>query len=59
MSQENRWEGVIRPYTQDDVERLGGSIKIEYTLAKTGAEKLWRKLNTQNYVSALGALTGN
>ena len=44
MSQENRWEGVIRPYTQDDVERLGGSIKIEYTLAKTGAEKLWRQI---------------
>ena len=59
MSQENRWEGIIRPYTDEDVERLSGSIKIEYTLAKKGAEKLWRKLNTQPYVSALGALTGN
>ena len=59
MSQENRWEGVIRPYTQEDVELLSGSIKIEYTIAKNGAEKLWRKLNTQPYVSALGALTGN
>jgi|TARA_B110000263_G_scaffold232389_1_gene228408 isocitrate lyase len=59
MSKENRWEGVIRPYTDEDVEQLSGSIKIEYTLAKKGAEKLWRKLNTQPYVSALGALTGN
>jgi len=59
LSQENRWEGVIRPYTQEDVELLSGSIKIEYTIAKNGAEKLWRKLNTQPYVSALGALTGN
>jgi isocitrate lyase len=59
LSQENRWEGVIRPYTDEDVEQLSGSIKIEYTLAKKGAEKLWRKLNTQPYVSALGALTGN
>ena len=59
MSQENRWEGVVRPYSLEEVEQLSGSIKIEYTLAKTGAEKLWRKLNTQPYVSALGALTGN
>ena len=59
MSQENRFTGVVRPYTEEDVERLSGSIKIEYTLAKKGAEKLWRKLNTQPYVSALGALTGN
>ena len=59
MSQENRFTGVVRPYTEEDVERLSGSIKIEYTLEKKGAEKLWRKLNTQPYVSALGALTGN
>ena len=59
MNDTNRWEGVPRPYTPEDVTRLSGSVKIEYTLAKTGAEKLWHKLNTQNYVSALGALTGN
>ena len=57
----NRWDNIKRPYTQDDVDRLGGSVKIEHTLAKNGAEKLWRKLHSQNsdYVSALGALTGN
>ena len=59
MSDTNRWEGGNRPYTPEDVNRLSGSIKIEYTLAQTGAEKLWHKLNTQPYVSALGALTGN
>jgi len=57
----NRWNNIKRPYTQDDVDRLGGSMKIEHTLAKNGAEKLWRKLHSENndYVSALGALTGN
>ena len=57
----NRWNNIKRPYTQDDVDRLGGSMKIEHTLAKKGAEKLWRKLHSENndYVSALGALTGN
>jgi isocitrate lyase len=54
-----RWEGVVRPYSSEDVRRLSGSIKIDYTLAKTGAEKLWKKFHSQNYVSALGALTGN
>ena len=59
MSKENRWDGIKRPYTKDDVTRLKGSLKIEYTLAQTGAEKLWEKFHSQNYVSALGALTGN
>jgi len=54
-----RWEGVNRPYSPEDVSRLSGSIKIDYTLAQTGAEKLWNKFHSQNYVSALGALTGN
>ena len=54
-----RWEGVNRPYSQEDVSRLSGSIKIDYTLAQTGAEKLWNKFHSQNYVSALGSLTGN
>ena len=54
-----RWEGVNRPYSPEDVSRLSGSIKIDYTLAQIGAEKLWKKFHSQNYVSALGALTGN
>ena len=57
----NRWDNIKRPYTQEDVDRLGGSLKIEYTLAKTGADKLWKRLHSKhsNYVNALGALTGN
>ncbi len=58
-SQSARWEGIERPYTAEDVVRLRGSLTIEYTLARRGAEKLWRLLNTQDYVHALGALTGN
>jgi isocitrate lyase len=55
----DRFKSVTRPYSDDDVSRLSGSLKIEYTLAKNGAEKLWDKLHTEKYVSALGALTGN
>jgi isocitrate lyase len=55
----NRWEGITRPYTTEDIERLRGSIQIEYTLARRGAEKLWDMLHTEPYVAALGALTGN
>src|SRR5262249_42794092 len=55
----HRWEGVTRPYTTADVERLRGSMKIEYTLAKQGAERLWSLLKTEPYVNALGAMTGN
>ena len=58
-SKEPRWMNVERPYTPADVKRLSGSVKIEYTLAKKGAEKLWNKLHYSKYVSALGALTGN
>jgi isocitrate lyase len=54
-----RWKGIERPYTAEDVVKLRGSITIEYTLARVGAEKLWKKLNTQSYVAGLGALTGN
>jgi len=54
-----RFEGVQRPYSTADVERLRGSIRIEYTLAKQGANRLWSLLNTEPYVHALGALTGN
>lgn len=54
-----RWKGIKRPYTAEDVLRLRGKIKIEYTLATLGAEKLWDKLQKQEFVAGLGALTGN
>lgn len=54
-----RWTGVQRPYTAEDVLRLRGSLDIEYTLAKRGAEKLWSKLHARDFVAGLGALTGN
>ena len=54
-----RWEGIIRPYTAEDVIKLRGSVQIEYTLANLGAKKLWSKLNSQDFVCGLGALTGN
>jgi isocitrate lyase len=53
-----RWVGIERPYTEDDVERLRGSVYVEHTLARLGAERLWRLLHTEPYVAALGALTG-
>ena len=58
-SKEGRWDQTERPYTPADVKRLSGSVRVEHTLAKQGAEKLWNKLHYTNYVSALGALTGN
>nr|WP_217345139.1 isocitrate lyase [Noviherbaspirillum sp. L7-7A]MBV0879363.1 isocitrate lyase [Noviherbaspirillum sp. L7-7A] len=54
-----RWEGVKRPYTAEDVVRLRGSMQIEHTIAKRGAEKLWNLLKTEPFVNTLGALTGN
>ncbi len=54
-----RWNGVTREYTAADVLRLRGSIDIRHTLAEMGAERLWDLLNTEPYVNALGALTGN
>jgi isocitrate lyase len=54
-----RWTGTTRDYTAQDVIRLRGSLKIEYTLAHRGAEKLWRRMHKLPYVNALGALTGN
>lgn len=53
-----RWEGIERPYTAEDVLRLRGSVNIEHTLAKIGAERLWDLMKTTDYVNALGALTG-
>ena len=54
-----RWKGVERPYTAEDVMRLRGSIHVEHTLARMGAERLWELLQTEPYVNALGAMTGN
>jgi isocitrate lyase len=53
-----RWSGVMRPYAAEDVLRLRGSLKIEYTLARTGAERLWQLLRTEPFIRALGAQTG-
>ncbi len=54
-----RWQGVTRPYTPMDVLRLRGSVLIEHTLARMGAERLWKLLHEEPFVPALGALTGN
>jgi len=54
-----RWKGVQRPYSAEDVHRLRGTIHIEYSLARRGAEKLWQLVNEEAFVNALGALTGN
>src|SRR5437868_9497929 len=58
-SKEPRWAGIMRPYSYSDVLRLRGSIQIEYTLARLGAERLWNLMQTEPYVPALGAITGN
>jgi isocitrate lyase len=55
----SRFDGIERPYAREDVDRLGGTIEIEHSLARRGAEKLWDLLQTEDFVSALGALTGN
>ncbi|MCJ7558369.1 MAG: isocitrate lyase [Gammaproteobacteria bacterium] len=54
-----RWKGVVRDYSAADVVRLRGTVQIEHTLARLGAEKLWRYLHESEYTNALGALTGN
>ena len=54
-----RWRGIVRPFRAEDVECLRGSLRIEHTLARRGAERLWHLLHTEPYVAALGALTGN
>jgi isocitrate lyase len=58
-AQNPRWKGIKRNYSAADVVRLRGSVQIEHTLAKRGAEKLWDLLNTEPFVNTLGALTGN
>ncbi|WP_243291434.1 isocitrate lyase [Bacillus sp. FJAT-47783] len=56
---DERWKGVTRPYSAEEVIKLRGSIDIEYTLAKRGAEKFWNYMQTEDFINALGALTGN
>src|ERR1700679_501748 len=54
-----RWKGIKRDYSAADVMRLRGSVTIEYKLAKRGGHRLWNSLQTQKFVNALGAMTGN
>jgi isocitrate lyase len=54
-----RFDGIVRPYSADDVAKLRGSLPVEHTLARRGALKLWELLKTEDYIHALGALSGN
>ncbi len=54
-----RFDGITRPYTPEDVAKLRGSVLVEHTLARKGANKLWELLHTEDYVNSLGALSGN
>jgi len=54
-----RWQGITRPYKAEDVVRLRGTVQVEHTLARLGAERLWDLLHEEPYVAALGAMTGN
>lgn len=54
-----RWEGIERAYSAEEVVKLRGSVQIQHTLAQKGAERLWKSLHEMDYVNALGALTGN
>jgi len=58
-AESDRWKGVTRPYSPEEVVRYRGSLKIEFSLARHTSEHLWKLLNTEDYVHALGALTGN
>src|SRR5271165_3688658 len=58
-SNNSRWRGIIRNYTAEDVIRLRGSLITEHTLARKGANRLWKSLQESSFVNALGALTGN
>ena len=55
----SRWQGVKRTYSAEDVVRLRGTVHVEHSLARRGAERLWRSLHEESFVNALGALTGN
>jgi isocitrate lyase len=54
-----RWSGITRPYSAEEVDRLRGSLQLDHTLARMGAEKLWRRIHEEKFIRALGALTGN
>ena len=54
-----RWQGITRPYTAEEVDRLRGSLQLDHTLARLGADKLWKWLHSEPFIRALGALTGN
>lgn len=54
-----RWNGIVRPYSAEEVVKLRGSLQIDYPLARIGANKLWKLLETESFIRALGALTGN
>jgi isocitrate/methylisocitrate lyase len=54
----DRWDGIERPYTSADVDRLRGSVQVEHTIARLGSERLWELLHSESYVAALGAMTG-
>lgn len=58
-STDERWQGIMRSYTPDEVLRLRSSVRVEHTLARLGAEKLWKLVREEPYVHALGAVTGN
>src|SRR3990172_8539553 len=58
-AEDDRWYGIERPYSAEEIVRYRGSMTIEYTLARRGADHLWKLLNTEDYVHALGAVTGN
>lgn len=55
----DRWSGIVRPYSEADVARLSGTVRVRHTLAELGAERLWSLLRQRDFVAALGALTGN
>ena len=55
----DRWQGIERPYSTADVARLRGSVHIEYSLARLGAEKFWRQLHSEPVIAGLGCMTGN
>ncbi|WP_146552313.1 isocitrate lyase [Rummeliibacillus sp. SL167] len=56
---EDRWKGIERPYTAEEVVKLQGSVQIQHTLAEKGAQRLWKSLHEEDFINALGALTGN
>jgi isocitrate lyase len=58
-TKDKRWHGIVRPYSPEDVQRLRGTIHVEHTLARMGAERLWYLVKNEPYVHALGAMTGN